>query len=355
MDQYLSPQDLEIKGKCANLYSNPLFFFNEWVRVENARQQLLQEDKEKKKREKQERKALLKKEKEKRNTQIKPEKKKGLNWRDRYLNVNTTGTETKKSPVVIDIEEDEPPRSLPNRRPMLNDLFEKATENDDDDKPDEQDNDDIDARPSVPAFSPPPPPPSFVPNVPDLPPPPLMPPLPPPPPTPPSVYSDNPSIPPPPLPPVPPPPSRDSLPRPSPSSSDSYFSTPSSPADLDALPPPPPRRPNPFGQDGERGNLLASITQGKKLRPVDDPDKVDENSQDNGGVPKFAPKPKGNNFLDQIKRGSVLKKVDVQAVAQKKDDKAVGLFAGDAVASILARRKNIEVSDSDSDESDGDW
>lgn len=83
MDQYLSPQDLEIKGKCANLYSNPLFFFNEWVRVENARQQLLQEDKEKKKREKQERKALLKKEKEKRNTQIKPEKKKGLNWRDR--------------------------------------------------------------------------------------------------------------------------------------------------------------------------------------------------------------------------------------------------------------------------------
>ena len=212
---------------------------------------------------------------------------------------------------------------------MLNDIFEK-TSNDDEDKPDEQDNEERnDERPSVPAFSPPPPPPSFAPNLSTIPTSPTslstaMPPLPPPPiPT--SSYPGNPSMPPPPLPPLPPPPRIPPSPT-SPTNSDQYTST----AELDVLPPPPPRRPNPFGQDAERGNLLASITQGKKLRTVEDPDKIGESGEENpGGIPKFVPKarPTGNNLLDQIKRGSVLKKVDVEAVvAQKKEEKTVGLF-----------------------------
>jgi hypothetical protein len=79
-------------------------------------------------------------------------------------------------------------------------------------------------------------------------------------------------------------------------------------------------------------------------------------------MPKFQPPvSKESSFLNAIRRGSVLKKVDMDAInaAKKKEDEAVtagGLFSNDAVASILARRKNIELEDSDSDsDEDDDW
>ena len=323
MDQYLTPEELEIKeGTCAHSYSNPSFFFNEWVRVENARQQLIQDEKEKKKKEKQERKALLKKEKEKRRTTLKPEKKKGLNWRDRYLSASTTsghqqGTETKKSPVVVIEEPEEEVR--PSRQTMLADIWNKAGEPDEDEKPDEQEA--HDSQPSkssgpafsppppppsfAPAFSPPPPPPSFAPNVPpNLPPPPPGPPSAPPPPMPPAAppVPGAPLAPPPPLPPVPPPPSAPPAPP-----SDPYFTSTTSSVELDNLPPPPPRRPNPFGAaSDDRGSLLTSITQGKKLRTVE------------ATVQEKAPKKP--SLLDEISKGKNLKKVNLEEQAMKKQE-----------------------------------
>jgi hypothetical protein len=83
MDYYLEADTLEKIGTCSSLYSNPSFFFNEWSRVESERLQQLQEEKEKKKRDRAARKAQLKKDREKKTAQGKPEKKKGLNWRDR--------------------------------------------------------------------------------------------------------------------------------------------------------------------------------------------------------------------------------------------------------------------------------
>lgn len=83
MDNYLPSDILEKVGTCSSLYSNPSFFFNEWSRVESERLQQMQDEKEKKKRERAARKAQLKKEREKKSSQGKPEKKKGLNWRDR--------------------------------------------------------------------------------------------------------------------------------------------------------------------------------------------------------------------------------------------------------------------------------
>lgn len=346
MDQYLTIEELETKGKCANLYSNPLFFFNEWVRVENARQQLIQEEKEKKKREKQERKALLKKEREKRRSTIKPEKKKGLNWRDRYLNANVNvsqGNEsTKKSPVVVQIEPEEEFR--PSRRTMLNEIWEKVGDDDEDDKHDENEATEVPQKPSGPAFAPPPPPPSFTPNVPppsmppslppslppsmppsmppSLPPsaPPTLPPLPPPPGPPPSA--PPPLAPPPPMPPAGPPPSvpppvpppppshMPNLPSsapPTPNSSEAYLTATTSSVEIDDLPPPPPRRPNPFGAENDRGNLLTSITQGKKLRSV---------AQDVQEKPTH----KKPSLLDEISKGKNLKKVNLAEAALKKQE-----------------------------------
>jgi hypothetical protein len=324
MDQYLTLEELEAKGKCANMYSNPLFFFNEWVRVENSRQQLIQEEKEKKKREKQERKALLKKEKEKRRTTLKPEKKKGLNWRDRYLSSGQQqqqGTEPKKSLVVV-TEDPEEEEARPSRRTMLTEIWDKAGDNDDDDKPEEQEPQESQpTKPSGPAFSPPPPPPSFAPTVPpNMPPPPPTPPsVPPPPMAPPAPPTPGaPLPPPPPLPPVPPPPSRSPNPPSAPPtpSSEAYFTSTSSTVELDDLPPPPPRRPNPFGAESERGSLLTSITQGKKLRTVEAPlqEKV---------------MPKKPSLLDEISKGKNLKKVNLeeQAALKKQESKpATGLL-----------------------------
>jgi hypothetical protein len=368
MDQFLTLEELEAKGKCANMYSNPLFFFNEWVRVENARQQLIQEEKEKKKREKQERKALLKKEKEKRRTTLKPEKKKGLNWRDRYLSANVSsgqqqGTDTKKSLVVVTEEPEEEAR--PSRRTMLTEIWDKAGDNDEDEKPEEQEAQESQPpKPSGPAFSPPPPPPSFAPNVPPPPGPPSAPPPPMPPPAPP--VPGAPLSPPPPLPPVPPPPRPPNPPSAPPTpSSEAYFTSSTSTVELDDLPPPPPRRPNPFGADSDRGSLLTSITQGKKLRTVEPPTAQEKT-------------PKKPSLLDEISKGKHLKKVNLEEQTLKKQESkpATGLLGkalihplpplrtliasvaatGDAVANILARRKYIEESESDSDDSnDDDW
>jgi hypothetical protein len=384
MDQYLTPEDLETKGKCANLYSNPLFFFNEWVRVENQRQQEIQEEKEKKKKEKQERKALLKKEREKKRGTLKPEKKKGLNWRDRFVNENTApaggATETKKSNFVIvePVEEEVP---APTRRAML---WGKVDDNDEEDKVDESESQHTQSQPTAPAFSPPPPPPSFAPTVPP-PPAPFSPAAPPPRP---SLTGSSPMAPPPPPPsaassfssstpgsPPPPPsglPNSPPPPPPTPSSpsstSEAYLST-TSTVELDDLPPPPPRRPNPFGDVSDRGNLLTSITEGKKLRSV----AVDSPSEKEKATPK---KP---SLMDEISKGRNLKKVNLEDAAQQKKEvkpAATGLFGitlcllaaslsvthslcsastGDAVSKILDRRKFIEESESDSDDSNDEW
>eukprot|EP00752_Nemacystus_decipiens_P002212 g2103.t1 len=112
-------------------------------------------------------------------------------------------------------------------------------------------------------------------------------------------------------------------------------------------PPPPPLPPAPFGTSAGgasvRGDLLASITDGKKLKKVDRPA---PEAGGGGGT---------NELLEAIRSGAQLKKVEQpQAPAAETSNP---LFGGNpGINEILARRKYLEAEseDSDSDE-DSDW
>ncbi|CAM9354378.1 unnamed protein product [Scytosiphon promiscuus] len=114
-------------------------------------------------------------------------------------------------------------------------------------------------------------------------------------------------------------------------------------------PPPPPLPAAPFGASGGgasvRGALLASITDGKKLKKVATPT---PSVGDGGGGG-------GNELLDAIRYGAQLKQVErpEPPVAETSNP----LFGGNpGINEILARRKYLEAEseDSDSDE-DSDW
>jgi len=347
-------KDSMSKVSCTALYSDPSFFLDEWIRVEEERQKIQKAEKDKKKKERQERRAALRLEREKkRSAQSKPEKKKGLNWRDRYL-VSSGSTDMGREK---EREEQHTLAAVTSRQQALSGIFESVPDNDTEERVDEQDDKTTSVPqkappvtiPSVDDHSSPPPPPSMPPPMPPslpqpMPPsppqpmPPSLPqPMPPsaPEPVPPSIPQSMPPSAPPSLPfqpPKSPPPPRDLSPsKPPPPAPPGPPPMPST--DKETMPPPPPRRPNPTGEESERSNLLASITQGKKLRSVTTDSQKDGNGDGDGigNLPKFSrpvPEPK-NDILSAIRRGSVLRKVNVEEVAAAKKEKekeTVGLF-----------------------------
>jgi hypothetical protein len=86
MDIYLTPEELDVKGSCTTLYSNPNFFLFEWMKLEEAKIAQKSEEKRLRKIERQERRAKLRAERDRKSTirnSSMSEKKKGLNWRER--------------------------------------------------------------------------------------------------------------------------------------------------------------------------------------------------------------------------------------------------------------------------------
>jgi hypothetical protein len=88
---------------------------------------------------------------------------------------------------------------------------------------------------------------------------------------------------------------------------------------MSSLPPPPPGPPDTVSTSisraappQARANLLSSITEGKKLRPSENPD-----TKPKSGPPQSTQ----NNLLGAIRRGSTLKKVDHEALKKEKEEK----------------------------------
>jgi len=88
------------------------------------------------------------------------------------------------------------------------------------------------------------------------------------------------------------------------------------------------------------GGLLDSIQQGKKLRTVTDEEKE-------------RPVSSQSSLLSSIRQGANLKKVEVTEKKEQTADE-MGMFGGEEISAMLARRKWLEM-DSDSDDSDSDW
>ncbi|CAM9551989.1 unnamed protein product [Ectocarpus fasciculatus] len=182
----------------------------------------------------------------------------------------------------------------------------------------------------------------------------MAPPAPPAPPPP--AQMSTPSEPPPPPPPPPAaPPSRPPVAPPLPPVQEaSQFGQPPLPPPMPPpmpsmgnAPPPPPLPAAPPGGGGAsvRGDLLASITNGKKLKKVERPVPVAGGGGGGGG----------NELLAAIRDGAKLKKVEQPAAPAVETNNP--LFGGNpGINEILARRKYLEAESEDSDsDDDSDW
>lgn len=330
VDPVLLPQTAADHGPCHAKFSNPQFFLQEWQREEEARLAKLEEEKALRKKERRERRNREKERKQAKENEasMKRQQKKNLNWRDR-LNVDDVGMARKDSFRSVQSHDDlverqtrpvsrVPPRAepVPEHAPVENARPAPPSSS---------------LRPPPPAVSPPsmPAPPTGMPQPPPgVPPPSHSMPAPPPVPGFPSPPSGPPppshGMPPPPAPPMapmgPPPPGMPappSMPAPPPMPQAPMHAPappapplpPPMPAGFVAPPPMPPAPPAMPG--GGASSLILSIQTGKTLRKVEPVQKKADPQSD---------------FLNAIRQGKALKKVEQPAAPQKEAASNLGAF-----------------------------
>eukprot|EP01036_Dinobryon_divergens_P038032 gene38032-49851_t len=96
MDSLLTDDELQQFGRCSKKYSNPEYFREEWIKTQQEEDRKLAEIRLNRRREREER----RKEKLLKRQDSKCEKKKGLNWRNRYVNESPENVATTRRSVT---------------------------------------------------------------------------------------------------------------------------------------------------------------------------------------------------------------------------------------------------------------